>query len=106
MNNSGSEAAGKQLTVRHVSPELSEGLERLAEDRGQSVNATVLDILGAAVGLEGEERRARLARYTTWTEADLQEFQSALGFAEPGANAAGHNAAGPGEPQLVSSPSR
>lgn len=64
--------------MRNVSPDLSERLERLALARGQSVNTTVLEILSAAVGLQPEERRARLARYTTWTEADLQEFQSTL----------------------------
>jgi hypothetical protein len=81
MNTSDSEAAGKPLTVRYVSPDLS---ERLAGERGQSVNTTVLDILGAAVGLEPEDRSARLARYATWTEADLHEFQGALGFSQPG----------------------
>jgi plasmid stability protein len=78
MTNQAKTALSKQVTVRNVSPALSERLERLALERGQSVNATVLDILSAAVGLQPEERRARLARYTTWTEGDLQEFQSAL----------------------------
>jgi plasmid stability protein len=68
----------KQVTVRNVSPALSQRLEELAQKRGQSVNATVLDILSAAVGLDVETRRVRLARYTTWTDADLHEFTDAL----------------------------
>lgn len=68
----------KQITVRGVLPELSQRIERLAEERDQSVNATVLDILKAAVGLDESARRARLQRYTTWTEEDLREFQEVL----------------------------
>jgi hypothetical protein len=68
----------KQITVRGVIPELSRRIERLAGERGKSVNATVLDILKGAVGLDQGARRARLQRYTTWTEHDLIEFEGAL----------------------------
>jgi hypothetical protein len=68
----------KQITIRGVLPDLSQRIERLAQERGQSVNATVLDILKAAVGLDQSARRTRLRRYTTWTEDDLREFQAAL----------------------------
>jgi hypothetical protein len=44
--------------------------------RGQSLNATVLAILGAAVGVD--KRRRRLARYATWTQEDLEELNEAL----------------------------
>jgi hypothetical protein len=44
--------------------------------RGQSLNATVLAILEAAVGVD--ERRRRLARYATWTQEDLEELNEAL----------------------------
>jgi hypothetical protein len=68
----------KQITIRGVLPDLSQRIERLAQERKQSVNATVLDILKAAVGLDQSVRRTRLRRYTTWTEDDLREFQAAL----------------------------
>jgi hypothetical protein len=40
------------------------------------VNATVLEILEGAVGLE--RRRARLERYATWTDEDLTSFEEVL----------------------------
>jgi hypothetical protein len=68
----------KQITVRGVIPELSRRIERLAGERGQSVNATVLDILKGAVGLDRSARRNRLLRYATWTEHDLRELEGVL----------------------------
>ena len=65
-----------QVTVRGVSEELHEQLRRLATERGESLNATVLHLLAEAVGLEG--RRKQLARYASWTSEDLAEFESSL----------------------------
>ena len=66
----------KQLTIRGVEDELGRRLDDLSRASGKSVNATVLELLQAAVGLSG--RRDRLRRYTTWTESDLIEFQAEL----------------------------
>jgi plasmid stability protein len=66
----------KQLTIRGVSEEVGQRLEKLSRARRQSVNTTVLEILQAAVGVD--ERRRRLARYATWTPEDLEEFNRAL----------------------------
>lgn len=66
----------KQLTVRGVSEEVSQRLEKLSKARGQSVNATVLEILEGAVG--SEQRRRRLERYATWSREELEEFERAL----------------------------
>lgn len=71
----------KQLTIRGVSDEVGQRLESLSRARGQSLNAIVLEILEAAVGVD--ERRRRLARYTTWTPDDLQEFNEALATQRP-----------------------
>ena len=68
----------KQLTVRGVHRELARRIERMAEESGTSVNAKVLHILEQAVGLDASARRARRARYTTWTTDDLREFQESL----------------------------
>lgn len=65
-----------QLTIRGVPDDLAERLRVLARERGQSVNATVLSLLQAAVGLDA--RRARLVRYATWTDHDLEEFERSL----------------------------
>jgi plasmid stability protein len=66
----------RQLTIRGVSDEVGQRLESLSRSRGLSLNATVLEILESAVG--ADERRRRLARYATWTQEDLKEFNEAL----------------------------
>jgi plasmid stability protein len=65
-----------QLTIRGLSPDLNRRLTKLAKGRGQSVNATTLEILERAVGIEA--RRERLARYMTWSPADAAEVESAI----------------------------
>lgn len=57
---------GRQMTIRGVSEEIGQRLESLSRAR----------LLGSAVGVE--ERRRRLARYSTWTQEDLEEFNEAL----------------------------
>lgn len=66
----------RQLTVRGVSDEVGRRLEDLSRERGQSMNATVVEILEVAVGFE--PRRQRLERYGTWTEEEAAEFDEAL----------------------------
>jgi len=66
----------KQLTIRGVPDEVAVRLTRISEERGRSVNATVIEILQEAVGVE--QRRARLQRYATWTDQDMVEFEDAL----------------------------
>ncbi len=66
----------KQLTIRGVSAEVKERLEMLSRSRGQSVNATVLEILEAAVG-DGE-RRHEFFLHATWGREDLADFEKAL----------------------------
>lgn len=44
--------------------------------RGQSLNATVLELLARATGIDG--RRERLARYTTWSADDVKELDDAI----------------------------
>ncbi|HEX7840662.1 MAG TPA: hypothetical protein VF469_24460 [Kofleriaceae bacterium] len=65
-----------QITVRNVSEELARRLAKLADASGRSINATVLALLERATGLDG--RRARLERYTTWSKADVEDFERSL----------------------------
>lgn len=65
----------KQLTIRGVSDELAERLRRIAGERGESVNRTVLRVLEVAVGFDPKRH---LGRYATWTEKEAQEFDRAL----------------------------
>ena len=66
----------RQFSIRNVPEELSRRIEALSEERGTSINSTVLSLLEQAVGIEA--RRKRLARYTTWSDEDLEAFRSAL----------------------------
>jgi len=66
----------KQLTIRGLPDEIGRRLQMISRETRQSCNATVVAILSSAVGYE--ERRRRLHRYATWTEADRIEFESAL----------------------------
>jgi hypothetical protein len=66
----------RQITIRHPSPELARRLKALAEAKGVSLNATILHLLEAAVGIH--ERRERLLGWATWTDADASEFADAL----------------------------
>jgi hypothetical protein len=68
--------APKQITLRHPSPELTRKLKALSEARGESLNATILDVLERALGVE--HRRARLQLAATWTEDDAAQFDAAL----------------------------
>jgi plasmid stability protein len=65
-----------QLTVRNVPEELARRLAKLAEATGKSINATVLELLERATGIDG--RRARLEQYTTWSKDDVDEFEQSL----------------------------
>lgn len=66
----------KQLTIRGVSEDLSRRLARLGRERGQSVNVLARSILEEAVGIQA--RRARLKRYATWTQGEVEAFENAL----------------------------
>ena len=65
-----------QITLRNVDAELSRQLRAISEERGESLNSTVLALLQDAMELE--TRRTRLRRYVTWTPADLDDFTAAL----------------------------
>ncbi len=64
------------MTIRGVSREVGLQLESIIRARGQSVNATVLQILEDALGTQ--QRRQRLEKYATWTTEDLTEFQEIM----------------------------
>ena len=66
----------KQMTIRGIPEDVARKLLRLSRQRGQRVNATVLDILTQAVGKDA--RRERLARYATWTADDLAQVEEAV----------------------------
>ena len=66
----------RQLTIRNVPDEVARRLERLSQQRDESLNSTVLELLAQSVGVDA--RRARLQRYVTWAPADVAAFEAAL----------------------------
>ena len=73
----------KTLTIRGVSRQLAQALEREKRRRGQSLNQTVLDLLSGGLGDSTGGRRNGLAQLAgTWSEQDQREFEAALAFTE------------------------
>jgi plasmid stability protein len=66
----------RRLTVRGVPDEVARKLKEISRATGRSVNATVLEILSVAVGVD--QRRQRFQRLATWTQEDAREFEEAL----------------------------
>ncbi|MCA1832673.1 MAG: hypothetical protein ABR548_02390 [Actinomycetota bacterium] len=66
----------KQITLRHPPPDLARRLKGLAQAQGKSLNATILELLEDAVGVDA--RRERLKRWATWDANDAREFDEAL----------------------------
>jgi plasmid stability protein len=66
----------RQITVRGVSDDLVEKLREVAAQRGLSLNALVLELLGHAVG--SSERRRRLERYTGSSATDADALDLAI----------------------------
>lgn len=74
----------KALTVRNVPKKLADALAHERRRRGQSLNKTVLDVLGEGLGLTGVEgRRNGLGALAgTWSSADLVQFETAIAASE------------------------
>ena len=74
----------KVLTIRGVSKRLAEALEREKRRRGQSLNQTVLAVLGDRLGVgDAGPRRNGLARLSgTWSSRDARRFEQAVGSTE------------------------
>jgi plasmid stability protein len=66
----------RQITIRGVSDEVARKLREQAEQRGCSVNALVLELLGQAVGMT--ERRRRLQRYAGSSSAEADALDEAI----------------------------
>lgn len=68
----------KTITVRNVPPELAEALEREKHRRGQSLNRTVLELLGQGLGV-GTRRSNGLAELAgRWSREEAEAFDAAV----------------------------
>ena len=68
--------APRQITIRNPSKQLARRLKALAEERGESLNSTILRLLEDAIGIDA--RREWLRQWATWTDEDAAEFDDAL----------------------------
>jgi plasmid stability protein len=68
----------KTLTIRNVPPTLAEALEREKRRRGESLNQTVIELLGQGLGV-GEVRSNGLAALAgNWNEEEFRQFEEAV----------------------------
>jgi hypothetical protein len=79
-----SEAALRHLTIRNIPPEVAEALEKTRHRSRTSLNQTVIDLLGRALGVLGQgERRNGLASIAgTWTQDEHDQFEAAVALTE------------------------
>lgn len=74
-------ATSKHLTIRSIPPRVARALEVERRRRGTSLNQTVIDLLGRALGTERETNGLEeLAG--TWTSAELETFSRAVAATE------------------------
>lgn len=68
------------LTIRNVPPRIAAALSAESRRRRQSLNQTVIDLLGIATGVtEVESVTNGLQELAgTWNEEEFEEFESAL----------------------------
>jgi hypothetical protein len=74
----------RHLTIRNLPPELAGALEEERHRSQSSLNQTVIDLLGRALGVKNPgARRNGLAKLAgTWTEEELEHFAAAVASAE------------------------
>lgn len=70
----------KTLTIRNVPERLADAIDREKRRRDMSLNSTVLDLLGASLGIGATGPRTNgLAQLAgTWTPEELREFEAAV----------------------------
>jgi len=67
----------KALTIRNLPPSLAEALEREKRRRGQSLNQTVIDLLGQGLGTGGVRSNGLGRLAGGWSEEDFRDFEQA-----------------------------
>lgn len=74
----------KHLTIRNLPPEIADALQKRRQRSKTSLNQTVIELLGRALGVEGQDQpRNGLARLAgTWTEDEHKRFEAAVAVTE------------------------
>ncbi|MBS1895743.1 MAG: hypothetical protein JST59_30965 [Actinobacteria bacterium] len=65
------------MTIRNLPPALSEALEREKRRRGQSLNQTVIDLLGQGLGATGVRSNGLARLAGGWSEDEFRDFEAA-----------------------------
>lgn len=68
----------KALTVRNVPPEVAAALEREKKRRGASLNRTVIELLGQALGVWGTRSNGLAGLAGRWSEEEFRAFEEAV----------------------------
>lgn len=67
----------KHLTIRNVPDELHDALIEERQHRGQSLNQTVIELLGERLGIRGRFSNGLSALAGDWSEEELRQFEQA-----------------------------
>jgi plasmid stability protein len=67
----------KALTIRNLPPALAEALDREKSRRGQSLNQTVIDLLGQGLGAPGVRSNGLGRLAGGWSEDEFRDFERA-----------------------------
>lgn len=73
----------RHLTIRNIPSEVAEALEKQKDQSRTSLNQTVIDLLGQALGTgKGAKSNGLAALAGTWTEEDHARFEAAIAVTE------------------------
>lgn len=67
----------RALTIRNLPPSLADALDREKRRRGQSLNQTVIDLLGQGLGAQGVRSNGLGRLAGGWSEEEFREFEQA-----------------------------
>ena len=69
----------KQLTLRNIPEDIEREIRRIARERGSSINKTIHELLGEALGIDRTSGKKRdLSEFSGfWDEEEAKEFEKA-----------------------------
>ncbi|HZF12086.1 MAG TPA: hypothetical protein VFE33_25140 [Thermoanaerobaculia bacterium] len=73
----------RHLTIRNLPAEVAEAIEEERHRSRSSLNQTVIDLLGRALGVRQKEESNGLGRLAgTWTQKEFERFEAAVALTE------------------------
>ena len=72
----------KSITIRGLEDSLGDKIERLAREKGWSLNKTIIDLLKIALGMDNSKQTDHLEDFLeflgVWNQEDVRSFYSAI----------------------------